>query len=324
MVWSTIEDALFTVSIHSDNSGVPGASLGTLTHPSPLVDDAVNAFTHPGIALDATGWQIVNTSSDNEDLTSATGWSIADGSLVRTWTSSGSWSSIGPSKKMRVNGTAKTGTPATGNPSITGTAQVGMTRTAGPGDIDDADGRMLAVGGGVQVPGPVPGGLLRKALQRGPTAESQTDSGHTLVFPVSAQTSAVRTALALHNPGATVLVVQRAFQTADTVLADVDLTLNADGGETGFVDEWFPEMPESGGAVQVYRREALHGRGCGDGYGQRALLVRVREGPGCPLRRWDRAPPHRVRPVRPQALDRLAVEGQNALISDQHALMGAG
>ena len=30
-------------------------------------------------------------------------------------------------------------TPATGNPSITGTAQVGMTLTAGPGDIDDAD-----------------------------------------------------------------------------------------------------------------------------------------------------------------------------------------
>ena len=153
MAWRVTSDALFTVSIHSDNSGAPGASFGTLTHPSPLVDNAVNAFTHTGIALDATttyfvvidatgatGWQVGNTSSDNEDLTSATGWSIADGSLSRTWTSSGSWTSRGASKKIRVNGTAKAGTPATGKPSITGAAQAGMTLTAGPGDIDDADG----------------------------------------------------------------------------------------------------------------------------------------------------------------------------------------
>ena len=124
------------------------------------------------------------------------------------------------------------------------------TDCAATGAVCTADDRMLAVGGGVQVPGPVPGGLLRKALRHGPDAEYQTDSGHTLVFPVSAQTSAVRTALALHNPGATVLVVQCAFQTADSVLATVDLELDARGQETGFVDEWFPEMPESGGAVR--------------------------------------------------------------------------
>ena len=98
---------------------------------------------------------------------------------------------------------------------------------------------------------PLPQGQnLRKALRHGPDAEYQTDSGHTLVFPVTAQTSAVRTALALHNPGATALVVQCAFQTADSVLATVDLELDARGQETGFVDEWFPEMPESGGAVR--------------------------------------------------------------------------
>ena len=39
-----------------------------------------------------------------------------------------------------VTRTAAGNTLATGNPSITGAAQVGMMLTAGPGDIDDADG----------------------------------------------------------------------------------------------------------------------------------------------------------------------------------------
>ena len=120
-----------------------------------------------------------------------------------------------------------------GDPSQT----VSITRDEATGTIRNSD--------------PLPQGQnLRKGLRHGPDAEYQTDSGHTLVFPVSAQTSAVRTALALHNPGATVLVVQCAFQTADSVLATVDLELDARGQETGFVDEWFPEMPESGGAVR--------------------------------------------------------------------------
>ncbi len=122
MCWDATPDASFTVSIHSDNSGAPGASLGTLTHPSPLVDNAVNAFTHTGIDLDATttyfvvldatgasGGSIRNAGSPAEDSTSAAGWSIGDSSLYRNRTSSGGWTTSRESKKIRINGTVNAG-----------------------------------------------------------------------------------------------------------------------------------------------------------------------------------------------------------------------
>ena len=122
MFWNATPDASFTVSIHSDNSGAPGASLGTLTHPSPLVDNAVNAFTHTGIDLDASttyfvvldatgasGGSIRNADSPAEDLTSAAGWSIGDSSLYRNRTSSGGWTTSQESKKIRINGTVNAG-----------------------------------------------------------------------------------------------------------------------------------------------------------------------------------------------------------------------
>ena len=122
MFWNATPAASFTVSIHSDNSGAPGASLGTLTHPSPLVDNAVNAFTHTGIDLDATttyfvvvdatgasGGSIRNAGSTAEDLTSAAGWSIGDSSLYRNRTSSGVWATSQEPKKIRINGTVNDG-----------------------------------------------------------------------------------------------------------------------------------------------------------------------------------------------------------------------
>ena len=122
MFWSATPDASFTVSIHSDNSGAPGASLGMLTHPSSLVNNAVNAFTHDGIDLDATttyfvvvdatgasGGSIRNAGSAAEDLTSAAGWSIGDSSLYRNRTSSGGWTTSQESKKIRINGTVNAG-----------------------------------------------------------------------------------------------------------------------------------------------------------------------------------------------------------------------
>ena len=47
---------------------------------------------------------IRNTASDNEDSSSAPGWRIGNGSLYRNWNSSGSWTSFGDSKMIRVNG----------------------------------------------------------------------------------------------------------------------------------------------------------------------------------------------------------------------------
>ena len=111
----------FTVSVYSNSSGTPGASLGTLSNPASLATDGVHAFTTRGIALAASTTYFVvidrvgtvilerrlyinNTNSNAEDAGKASGWSIGNGSLYRDWDSSGSWTSFGDSKKIRVKG----------------------------------------------------------------------------------------------------------------------------------------------------------------------------------------------------------------------------
>ena len=111
----------FTVSVYSNSSGVPGTSLGTLSNPASLATDGVHAFTTRGIALAASTTYFVvidrvgtvilerrlyinNTNSNAEDAGKASGWSIGNGSLYRDWDSSGSWTSFGDSKKIRVKG----------------------------------------------------------------------------------------------------------------------------------------------------------------------------------------------------------------------------
>ena len=119
---SDIEYAtVFTVSVHSNSSGVPGANLGTLSNPASLSRDGVYAFTTRGIALAASTTYFVvidrvgvvdlndqltikNTSSNAEDAPKASGWSIGNDSLYRNWNSSGSWTSFVDSKKIRVKG----------------------------------------------------------------------------------------------------------------------------------------------------------------------------------------------------------------------------
>ena len=110
----------YAVSIRSStNSARPGSSLGTLTNPATLAT-GVNEFTTTGIELAANTTYFVlvdssssdstslqNTGSDGEDSTSASGWSIANGSLYRDRISTGSWTNFGDSKKMRINGSAK-------------------------------------------------------------------------------------------------------------------------------------------------------------------------------------------------------------------------
>ena len=121
-IGTTLENApAFTVSVHSNSSGAPGASLGTLSNPASLSRDGVYAFTTRGIALAASTTYFVvvdrvsavlagaqlyinNTNSDAQDPGRASGWSIGNDSLYRDWDSSGSWTSFGDSKKIRVKG----------------------------------------------------------------------------------------------------------------------------------------------------------------------------------------------------------------------------
>ena len=149
----------FTVSVHENDSGAPGTSLGTLTKPTLPASAAAGSyeFTHSGIDLAASttyfivvdsntssaSFIIYNTGSDAEDTGGATGWSIGDSSLYRGFGSTGSWTTWAESKKISVTGTVKGGTTnsdATGAPVITGTPAVGELLTADISNIGDADG----------------------------------------------------------------------------------------------------------------------------------------------------------------------------------------
>ena len=55
-------------------------------------------------AISGSQLYINNTASDAQDPGRASGWSIGNGSLYRNWNSSGSWTSLTESKRIRVKG----------------------------------------------------------------------------------------------------------------------------------------------------------------------------------------------------------------------------
>ena len=122
-----------TVSIWNESSvRRPDSSMGTLTNPSSLspmgtckvlpCPEAAYQFTSSsGIVLDASatyfvvidadssGASVVNTLhtlSDRQDSGGAARWSIGDGSLYRSRSSSGTWTNSMDSKRIRINGLA--------------------------------------------------------------------------------------------------------------------------------------------------------------------------------------------------------------------------
>ena len=90
------------------------------------------------------GVAIRNTTSDNEDTDQATGWSIANDSLYRSWDSSGSWSPFTQTRQIRVNGyantapTADNGTAPTADNGTVATFEDGF-YLFGPADFNFAD-----------------------------------------------------------------------------------------------------------------------------------------------------------------------------------------
>ena len=118
-----------TVSIRSESSGSPDASLGTLMNSAAVASDGIATFTASGagidlerettyfVMVDVSGsnpsGNIQNTASDAEDPGKAANWSIGDTSLYRNKGSNGSWTSFADSKKIRVNGAANAGVAPT-------------------------------------------------------------------------------------------------------------------------------------------------------------------------------------------------------------------
>ena len=116
------------VSVWSaDASGHPASSLHTLTNPASIAEDVAASFTAPtGATLEAGNTYVVvayydqdlpagsgpdwrGTSSDDEDATSITGWTLANAGLRRA-SADTIWSGRSYAFNLRVNGTAVGGT----------------------------------------------------------------------------------------------------------------------------------------------------------------------------------------------------------------------
>ena len=133
----------YNVSIRTNNSGSPGTLVGNLTDPATLTT-GINAYTTAGIDLaanttyfllvnssSAANNRVQNTTSNNEDSGGQSGWSIANGSVYRMRTSTGSWTAFDDSKRIAIKGYANTST--TTAPAIV-TNGVQVTSTAVTGD----------------------------------------------------------------------------------------------------------------------------------------------------------------------------------------------
>ena len=147
--------ASFTVHVYTAAANGTFDTLEyTLRSPNSYTDSAVNVFTAPDgavlaantdyqIVFDATGRNNIDdarlptTTSNAEDPGSAAGWSIKNVSRL-------DGNSRGPKFLISVRGRAVVESAATGQPSITGTAQVGQVLTAGKGTIADENGTTKA------------------------------------------------------------------------------------------------------------------------------------------------------------------------------------
>ena len=112
----------YTLSIHSDASNRPGASLGALTKPASLSTGSNNGFTAPGPGIhlepDTQYWVVLDVASAN---TNGTGWRQTnataedaggdstwhmDAALFRTAAGTSTWSAAARARKMAVRGFA--------------------------------------------------------------------------------------------------------------------------------------------------------------------------------------------------------------------------
>ena len=157
------------------SEGEPGDGHCTLTNPSSFSTPGVSAFDAPAgagscpqLAVETTYFVVIEwvdpsgtdsfaiipqtystekSDAAGEDPGGAEGWSIADqgyyltvSSNDRTWTAYDETASFKIKVKEAADTAAKANNPATGLPTISGTAQVGETLTADMSGISDTDG----------------------------------------------------------------------------------------------------------------------------------------------------------------------------------------
>ena len=172
---STVGDHLQVTINGVASEGEPGDAHCTLTNPSSFSTPGVSAFEAPTgagscaqLATETTYFVVIEwvdpsgtdhfalipqtypteeSAATEEDPGGAEGWSIADQSYYltvssndRTWTAYDQTASFKIVVKEAAVTAAEANSPATGAPTISGTAQVGETLTADTSGIADADG----------------------------------------------------------------------------------------------------------------------------------------------------------------------------------------
>ena len=145
------EGDAFSAAIYSTNSGVPVSEVAALTPPSSFAAGTLT-FTAPAnttLAASTTYTVVITVSSDSvtldtttldgEDAGVAHGWSIGNG--LRIQINSNQWSLHSTEAiRIAIKGSTTVNNPATGAPTITGTAEIGQTLTADTSGIADVDG----------------------------------------------------------------------------------------------------------------------------------------------------------------------------------------
>ena len=143
-----------TVTIRSNSAGSPDTVVGTLTNPAISISTLAQtvSFTHPGLDLAAntTYWLMIDLtaaptgtsyiqqpSSNAEDASSLTDWSIANAIRYRNQDDTGVWTTAqSVIAKLRINGAVKTAPPvvsiAADSTAVTEGSPARFTLTANP------------------------------------------------------------------------------------------------------------------------------------------------------------------------------------------------
>ncbi len=157
VISSGFSSSHLTASIHTDSSGSPGTSLGTLTNPASFpVSSSTQTltFTSAGIDLAASTTyflvidmsvdrgsdSVSHTGSDSEDSGHLAGWSISDGYLDRAFSGTASWGTSLDSLRISLGGISKTPPPVvsiTGGRAVTEGGSATFTLTATPAPSAD-------------------------------------------------------------------------------------------------------------------------------------------------------------------------------------------
>ena len=268
---STVGDHLQVTINGVASEGEPGDAHCTLTNPSSFSTPGVSAFEAPTgagscaqLATETTYFVVIEwvdpsgtdhfalipqtypteeSAATEEDPGGAEGWSIADQSYYltvssndRTWTAYDQTASFKIVVKEAAVTAAEANSPATGAPTINGTAQAGQTLTADTSGITDADGltnvtfsyQWLAddadIGGETASTYAVSDAAVGKAISVRVTFTDNADNDESL----TSEATAVVTARP-NTPATGVPTISGTVQVDETLTADASGIDDADG-----------------------------------------------------------------------------------------------